>query len=228
MAANLTWEAKDRHQILCACVGYNFGPNPESRIDDIRLSRAGYGRTIARRMMLGRDDVVVDIGSGCGFVGRAIAPVVRRLHCCDISADFLAFCAEELSEFPNVSTHRMHYADFSVLAHAGINRAYSSAVWIHFNFYDLYHYLNGLRDVLPVGGQLYFDYADPEGIEGPDKDAFMRHAAKYKENRESIFGLLNLNSLAAIKSLLGPLGYELRNRWHTFGLTYSLLVERVR
>jgi len=96
MNLDLNWQFATDHYILVACVGYNFGPNPEEKLDDIRTSRGGYGDTVAKRLSLTPEDVVLDIGSGCGFVGRTIAPNVKHMHCVDLSPDFIGYCAKEL------------------------------------------------------------------------------------------------------------------------------------
>jgi SAM-dependent methyltransferase len=210
-----SWESQTDHNLLVKCVGYDFGPNPEQRLDDIREARGGYGYTVAKRMKLSGDDIVLDIGSGCGFVGRTIAPYVKALYCTDLSSSFLGFCERELAEFPNVKCQLVTYANFTLLHGKGINRVYSTAVWIHFNFYDMYHYLTALNALLPVGGTLYFDYCDAEFLPGPDHPAFKAHAAGYKANRSAIQTLLQFNSLAAVKKALKMTGFTLDELWNT-------------
>lgn len=226
MTTNPNWEFKSDHDILVACVGYNFGPEPLKVLEEIRVARGGYGYTVATRMGLTKDDVVVDIGSGCGFVGRTIAPLVRQLHCVDLSLDFLAYCAKELSEFSNAATHLIKYADYSALVGKGVNKIYSTAVWIHFNYYDLYHNLTALHKILEPKGEIYFDYADPEGIKDGDSRIFTEHSTGYMHNRDSIFNLVQYNGLSAILAVLDATGFELVERWQTDAECFSVLVRK--
>ncbi len=234
MSMNKDWHVETDHEILVACVGYNFGPNPENKIDEVRIARGGYGATIAQRLRLTKDDVVLDIGSGCGFVGRTIVPLVKQLHCVDISKNFLSYCSRELAPFENAKCHLIKYADYSCLNDASISCAYSSAVWIHFNYYDFYHNLTALRKILPSGGRLYFDYADPEGLdpngEGYVTDGlriFNEHATGYYYNREAIFNLVQYNGISAVKAVLTQTGFRLVERWQTSGTCFSILAEKV-
>jgi hypothetical protein len=169
----------------------------------------------------------MDLGSGCGFVGRTIAPMVASLHCVDLSQAFLDFCQRELAEFPNVSCHLINYADFSSLRSKGINKVYSTAVWIHFNFYDVYHYLTALHGVLPRGGTVYFDYADPDGIALGAGTIFKSHAAGYFGDRTTIACQLNYNSRKAIEAALGLTGFALEEWWRTHEDCCSVLVRKV-
>jgi cyclopropane fatty-acyl-phospholipid synthase-like methyltransferase len=224
---NQNWEFKSEHDNLVACVGYNFGPNPVSVLPEIRLSRGAYGHTVANRLALSSDDVVLDIGSGCGFVGRTIAPKVKRLHCVDLSSDFLSYCAIELSEFQNVETHLIRYADYSPLIGKGVNKIYSTAVWIHFNFYDLHHNLKALHSILERGGQLYFDYADPEGIKDGDSRIFKEHAKGYFYNRESIFNLVQYNGFSAVRVALESNGFKVDDRWQLDAESFAILAHKI-
>ena len=221
----LNWEFHSDHDILVACVGYNFGENPETRIDEIRLARGDYGWTVIDRMKLGSEDVVLDIGSGCGFVGRTIAPHVKALHCADLSAPFLDYCSRELSQFQNVSCHLIEYANFFPVADARINKAYSTAVWIHFNFYDLNHYLEALSKVMIPGGELYFDYADPEGISDGDGRIFGEHFTNYRDSRASIANLVQYNAEPAVRVALQRNGFKMKTRWQTDAECYSVLAQ---
>lgn len=221
------WEFETDHHILVGCVGYQFGEKPEENLPAIRAARGAYGHTVAYRMALKKSDIVMDIGSGCGFVGRSISPYVKQLYCADLSASFLNFCTRELADLPNVATQLITYADFTPLKGKGINRAYSTAVWIHFNFYDVYHYLKGLNAILPIGGTVYFDYADPDGIRLGEGNLFRDHSAGYKSDRSTIAIQLNYNSLDAIKAALDLTGFALDQWWRTDAECCSVLIRKI-
>ena len=133
---NPNWEFSNVHDLLVACVGNNFGDNPEEHLPEIRASRALLGKRLVSLMEIQKHHIVLDIGSGGGFVTRPVVEKARHVHCVDISKDFLAYCKEELAEFDNVTFHVVEYAAFPDIMDSEVDRVYSTAVFIHFNFYD--------------------------------------------------------------------------------------------
>src|SRR5258708_37602963 len=69
---NPEWKYKSEHDLLIACVGVNFGEKPADNLEAIRTDRARTGTAIRRALGLKETDKVADVGSGCGFVTRAI------------------------------------------------------------------------------------------------------------------------------------------------------------
>src|SRR5215475_14406400 len=96
------WEFQNRRKLLYALVGYDFGMEPETRLEDIRKYKAAESKFILDALAPTASDRVLDLGSGFGFVSRNFAPLCERIFCADISREFLAACREELSEFSNV------------------------------------------------------------------------------------------------------------------------------
>jgi cyclopropane fatty-acyl-phospholipid synthase-like methyltransferase len=222
------WEVdpESRNGLLIRCVGHDYGPNPIERLDDIRRDRMRYASTIAEWLSIDPNDIVLDLGSGCGFMGRAIAPVVRHLHCADISPKFLAFCTEELAEFPNVTTHLVSYADLSSLRSAGITKIYSSAVFIHFNFYDIVIYLNALSEILPIGGTVFFDFLDPAGITKARQSLFHRHLSYYFLDRTEIATLIQYNSLETVRAAAEMTGFRCQKIWQMSEEAYAAILTK--
>jgi ubiquinone/menaquinone biosynthesis C-methylase UbiE len=197
--------------LLIACVGrQNFGPRPAERIDEIRKHLGGYGRQVAEALSLTQNDVVLDMGSGCGFMARAIAPQVKQIHCADINADFLAFCKHELADIRNVAYHQIEYSEFSSLHGLGINKVYSTSVWIHFNFYDMVLNLRALNVLLPLGGMLYFDFLDACSIKSGDRRGFSAALQSYAANRERIALLMQYNSTNIVETAAELTGFSVR------------------
>ena len=203
-AKGRVWEDKhaNLNALLKACGTYHFGPNPASRYDEMRVSKAFYGsEKVMDRLPLLDTDVVLDMGSGCGFIAGYIAPKVQRLYCADLNSQFLDLCRKEVEQFAHVSCHLISFADFSSLKGCGINKVYSTAVWIHFNFFDMVLNLRALNKILPVGGRIYFDYADPDGLdESNDMRIFNMHLKDYAEARETIALRVQYNSEEAVRS----------------------------
>jgi hypothetical protein len=206
------WEEHigDLHDLLVACVGHNYGPNPEEKIDEIRQSRGAYRSTIAERLSLTKEDTVLDMGSGCGFIARAMAPYVKQIHCADVNEGFLQFCKTEVSQFGNVACHLVGYADFTPLRQLGINKVYSTAVWIHFNFYDFVLNLGALNKILPISGSLYFDYADAQGLKVSDRKIFNTHLRSFEEDKTFIRVHVQYTSEGAVKTAADMTGFEVK------------------
>jgi cyclopropane fatty-acyl-phospholipid synthase-like methyltransferase len=135
---------------------------PPSPLSAVYLDRHHVADLFNRLLDFRRGDRVVDLGSGTGFVARYIAPLVKRLYCLDIFAQFHKFCANELKSFKNTECHLIDYADFSPVEGRGVNKVFSSEVFIHFNIYDMVQYLRAVHRLLPIGGGLAFDFADGE------------------------------------------------------------------
>jgi predicted TPR repeat methyltransferase len=201
----------DLHNLLVACVGHNYGPNPEEKIDKIRESRGAYWSTIAERLSLTKADTVLDMGSGCGFIARAMAPYVKQIHCADLNEGFLQICKAEVSQFDNVVCHLVRYADFTALRELRITKVYSTAVWIHFNFYDFILNLRALNEILPVGGLLYFDYADAQGLKVSDRLIFNTHLRSFEEDKTFIRVHVQYTSDGAVRAAADMTGFEVKD-----------------
>jgi SAM-dependent methyltransferase len=199
------------HELLISLTGFLFGPHPEQHIDEIRENRARYAFDhMADALSLSKADTVLDMGSGCGFSARALAPRVKQIHCADVNDDMLAFCKREVAEFANVACHKIQYANFSPLESLGIEKAYSSAVWIHFNFYDMVLNLRALNDILPIGGIIYFDFMDAGKIKNGNFSHLNEHLNWFYNQREDIAKFLQYNSSDAVRSAAELTGFGLK------------------
>jgi len=73
------WEQHIRHFLACAADVLPFGP----------------------------DDVVLDIGAGTGHFARAVAPLVREVHCLEASPRYARECERRLANLPNAFVHQV-------------------------------------------------------------------------------------------------------------------------
>jgi SAM-dependent methyltransferase len=200
-------EMRNAHDVLITCVGFNFGPNPEERLDEIRQQRYLLGRRICRDAGVTKDDVVVDLGSGCGFVTRAACELAGKVHCIDINKEFLDFTRNELSEFANVNYHLIDYAHFKDIADASTTFVYSTAVFIHFVYYDFLFYLIELNRILVTSGKVYIELLDADQLQLSDMKALRGHVLDYRKNRTN-FRLLQPFSLTVFENLSRQLGFD--------------------
>lgn len=222
-----TQEQNDLNELLVSCVGYNFGPRPVERIDDIRKDREEYGAIIASMIGLQRNDVVLDLGSGCGFATRAFAPLVRKVVCADVNRSFLQYCSTELKEFDNIDYHNILFGDLSPLQGYGITKTISTAVFIHFNFYDICIYLSELRRISSDGMTIFFDFLNPEGIENSDTGLFRDHMGIYLDNPASIAKLVQYNSSNAIEQAARLFGFECLQCIKMHGECYGAILQKI-
>ena len=221
------WEFNDRKKLLYALVGYDFGPDPESRLDEIRAYKKKEARFLMDALKPGPTDRIVDLGSGCGFIGRVFAPLCERLFCVDISSEFMSFCKEELREFSNVQFHQMEFAKLGFLANERINKGYSNAVFIHFNFFDMVLYFRQLFEVLEPGGLFVFGMSDTDCLDITADRYFGIVLDKYRDCRREPT-LMHWNSASAVCVAATKIGFTAKVLCRQNGSAMVLLEKPAR
>jgi cyclopropane fatty-acyl-phospholipid synthase-like methyltransferase len=199
------WQANDLNQLFKLCVGKTYGENPLDAIDQIREVKSHEANNIVNLMSLTAKDTVLDLGSGCGFIANHVAGRVNQLHCADINAEFLAYCQQETIGHANVTYHLIDYADLTAIPN--VTAIYSTALFIHFNLYDIYYYLKSCWECLEPGGKLAFDYLDDQQL-NINADVFQRHALRYHEDGNNLFTNLYYNNSQTLRQLYQQLGFE--------------------
>jgi cyclopropane fatty-acyl-phospholipid synthase-like methyltransferase len=228
VSARGTWNFDDREAKLLA-----LGTSDGRTVDFDRMVRERHARgpEIVSRLQLGTgQDIVLDLGSGMGLVGEAIAPHVSQLHCCDISDVFLADCKSRLAAFRHVHCHQIAYADLSVLQGIGINKGYATLLFIHFNFYDITLYLTAINQVMATGGLFYFDFNDVGQFDLKNaEDTFNLQIPLYKENRlHWIFECMHMSSIHTIRHIAPQLGFNVLGHWSGTTCFSQCLLQKVR
>lgn len=215
-----TWykhELDTLRTMLNTCIGPKWGERPEERIDEIRASRYGYGKKICSILEIDEHDTVADFGSGCGFVTRAACERAHAVHCLDLNQAFLDFTRNELSDFDNTSFHKIEYASIPSLPDESIDKAFSTAVFIHFLYYDVLFNLVELNRILRTGGLLHLDILDADVIDLQNTNAFKNHLLIYKDSVRGDGYILQPYSLTALKNLAPQLGFEVITANHIVG-----------
>lgn len=221
---NPQWNFTDANEKLLALGVHNKRTN----FNEVVAARYARKDEISNRLNLQPGDIGMDLGSGMGFIAEVIAPMIQRLHCCDISTSFIADCKVRTGHLNNVDCHLIPYADLSAVQDKQINKAYSTLLFIHFNFYDLVYYLQELGRVLQKGGLFYFDFNDGERFQMGSSDSFHEHLAVYRHKRESwVFGCMHMLSAGILKNLVPQFGFRIVNHW-TMMTSYSqMLIEKI-
>ena len=150
-----------------------------------------------------------EIGSGEGTVARILAAQCQSLDCNDISQSFLAKARANCAQYPNVSFHRIESEYLDHLPANSFDFGFSLNVFIHFNAYDVFHYLQSVKRILKPGGVFYFDACS---LGEQTMPLFREHAELYKRAPEGVRGLLNYNHPKTLQFLVREVGLRLSQR----------------
>ena len=209
-----SWDTESLDKLLRLYVGKTYGEYPSQCIDKIRAVKQAEAATIICMLPFGSDDVVVDLGPGCGFIAKEIAPLVNTLHCVDISKSFLDYCKVELANLSNVRYHQIEYSNMTMLPVNQITKVYALALFIHFNLYDIYHYLKSIHMILSPSGKLLFNFLDDKTLNITD-DVWVRHSDRYLSNRSNLFTNVYYNNEYAVINIAEQIGFTVSMVKHT-------------
>jgi len=193
-------------------VGKFFGPDPEKMVDRIKGARKKCAEYVVKAIGLTKSDVVLEIGSGCGYMSALIAPLVDKLYCCDVSKSFLRFAKKECAGISNISFEhvQMYSFRFHFLADRSIDAVFAHNVFIHLSLYDIFWYLKEISRVVKPGGRVWFDIANVETFDLPNNRSFLEMAQHYKgDNIDCWPMLMQWNSPQAIYEIARMFGFRL-------------------
>jgi ubiquinone/menaquinone biosynthesis C-methylase UbiE len=223
MTADKAWVGLDTENIremLIALVGFRFGEEPETRLDEIRAERQAYAEGFLKLAGVKAGDTVLELGSGCGFGTRAVARRAKRVLACDISEAYLSFARKELEGLDNIEFHHVESRDLSDIPDGSVDKIVSISVFIHFNLYDIYLYFLKFKRVLKAGGRVVFDFADSHRLSGLWRsqvliDQFVEHAPYYRDVPSNLPGLVQWNSAGGIRGAAKLAGFrKVKRRGH--------------
>lgn len=216
MTADKAWvglSTENIREMLIALIGFRFGTEPETRIDEIRAERQAYADGFLKLAGVGSDHTVLELGSGCGFGTRALALRAQKVLACDISEAYLAFARQELDDLSNIEFHHVASRDLAAIPDDSIDRIISISVFIHFNLYDIYLYFLEFKRVLKNRGRVVFDFADSHRLGGGFRsqvliDQFLEHAPYYRDMPANLPGLVQWNSAKGIRGVAKLAGFR--------------------
>jgi cyclopropane fatty-acyl-phospholipid synthase-like methyltransferase len=110
---NEKWNFDDPRQLIHE--SGSRGADDSARLAHIVETRTRRAQEVATRLQLGPGDRVLDLGSGLGVTANALAPLVRRIVCADISSSFLDQCRLRNHGVPNFEPVLIDYADLSAV-----------------------------------------------------------------------------------------------------------------
>jgi len=202
------WKANNHNDLLNLWVGEHYGESPDLSIDLIRQSKTHEANNVVEMLSLNKDNIAIDLGSGGGFIANKVAPLVKKLYCLDISEDFLNYCRQETQQHSNIDYVLMKYADFGIAADLQVDAIYAMAIFVHFNLYDIFHYLSSCYKCLKPGGKLLFDFYNVEQLNIHD-NTFCKHALKYLTNPSDLANYVYYNHPLTVYQLYSQIGFKL-------------------
>lgn len=144
-----------------------------------------------------------EIGSGDGTVAKLLSEHCRFIDCNDVSATFLKKAQTNCASISNVVFHQIRTGYLDYLPSESCDFGYSLNVFIHFNPYDIFNYLQDVQRILKADGLFYFDACT---IEKETLELFHTYARFYKDDPTRVRGLLNFNHPELIRTILEDVG----------------------
>jgi cyclopropane fatty-acyl-phospholipid synthase-like methyltransferase len=220
------WEKETEEELFFLLIGNDYGKNPKAELERIRLDKVRDAKFICAQLGLNRESIVLDLGSGMGFVADYMATVAKEVHCADISRTFLGICQKTLAHRKNTFFYHIPYADLSTLAGKNIQFVYALGVFIHFNLFDIHFYLEELYKLLPSGGKVLLDFAAADHIDFSESSHYTQTAKCYRENRSQLPILMQWNSFSAMEKVLNHVGFKLLRKYDSHFSSRYILLER--
>ena len=151
------WEFSDTERMLHLWIGKHYGDDPENNLEHVIEDKEKYGYKLADALSLKETDDVLDLGSGPGYIARALAHKVRTLRCVDVSKSFLDLAKETCKDLDNVSYTLCDGLSLEGVENNSIDMVCSTFVFIHLGHFETYAYLKEIHRVLRKGGRFYFN-----------------------------------------------------------------------
>ncbi len=135
-----------------------------------------------------------------------LAPQCLSLDCNDISASFLEKARANCVQHANLSFHRIEDKYLDHLPAESYDFGFSLHVFIHFNAYDVFNYLQAVKRLLKPGGVFYFDACT---LGQQTMTVFREHVQMYASAPETIRGLLNFNHPETLRKIVQEAGLKM-------------------
>lgn len=196
------WELKDGEDGLLKLAGH-------ATREEFDRDREQSAKEIIGFCSITREKRGFEIGSGDGTVARMLAAECLSLDCNDISASFLEKARANCAQYANLSFHHIEDKYLDHLPAGSYDFGFSLHVFIHFNAYDIFNYLQAVKRLLMPGGIFYFDACTL----GPQTmTVFREHVRMYASSPETVRGLLNYNHPDTLRKIVQEAGLKMSNQ----------------
>jgi len=150
------------------------GSDPETSRREIKYRGDEWGREELLRPILeefvfpylGPERIVAEIGSGGGRLSVRVAPLVKELHCFDVSQEMLDVCRKTLATHPNVHYHLINSPEFDTQYFGRFDFVYAFDVFVHLDLHTIWRYFQSIRRTLREGGVAFLHTANLKSPDG--------------------------------------------------------------
>ena len=205
-----SWEFRQDKEMYSLLIGNYLGPDPEKRVAEVRDLKRKSALLISEQTRMNENDTVLEIGSGPGYQSAHIAPQVKRLYCCDISASFLKVAQRECSRLDNVSFHLLkpYSFRFDFLPDSTMDAVFACSVFFHLDLFGIFWYFQEIARVTKPGGRVWMDMADAESLDPSTNPIFLEMANYYRQGNMGAYPmLLKWHSVSAIQAIAKSSGF---------------------
>ncbi len=223
---NSKWEFTNLEEMLNLTTGKFPYATIDEGIKSVFQDRLIKAEMLKDKLQLHKEMIGLEIGSGPGFYAFYLSDHLKKLYCCDISSAYLKFAKKICIEKSNLEFKLINTFKFDFLADASLDFCFSTSVFIHLNYYDVFWYLNELKRVLKLGAIFYFDIVTMENIISYHQIKFKEMAISYRDNPSSEKNLLNYLSKDAIGILSQKCGFEVVEMQDLEGLFKTCIILR--
>ncbi len=134
--------------------------------ESLRRSGEEIADRITAAVALSGNNDVLEIGSGVGRIGFAMAPRTRSWTGCDRSRNMLSHAQRRLRQFPNASFVHLRDPGLRELPDQSMDVVYCTNVLPHLDPVERWSYVLEAYRVLRPGGRLYLDTISLNSTEG--------------------------------------------------------------
>ena len=158
--------ARTKQLAYFAVAGLPFGENPTE--DNISEHGRGTSEIIIKKLQIGPNDDVLEVGVGVGRLASHIAKCCKTFTGTDISKQMVKFARKRLQSYSNVKLFHHPKSDLSLFPSQIFDKVYFQIVLIHLDKEDAFNYLRESYRVLKPGGLAWFQFYNllhPDGFQ---------------------------------------------------------------
>lgn len=115
------------------------------------------------------NSIVCEIGSGGGRIASKVAPLVKELHCFDISINMLNECKKNLNNTKNIYFNLLDKKTLLENIKTKFDFVYSFDVFVHMDLHAIFKYFRQIRQILNTNGKVFLHTSNLKTVNGWEK-----------------------------------------------------------